>query len=324
MSILALSNSNGEFPHVGKIAALADPAFQPYGLSPGGTIRDGQLVPMSFLLPAAPSGTVFVHFRVEYDIETPTNTSIDGHWLSIYDADNNLLARADILDAKLRPQAYGDTTVAGASMPMLSLMTIDVAVTVGATISVSVYLAGSLVSTAVANNTAGKGVPAQVVIDPFDLADNSGAKVGFSEIVVTDGEDTRAWRLSMLSPAGAGNYAQWAGGATELADDLSLTGASPTAPGQRVSSTLSAYAGPATPAGIRAVVARANLVASTAGGSQVRQFLRIGGVDYDGPIHNLTSTMAAYNAEWAVNPATGLPWTTADLAGVEIGLKSEA
>ena len=48
--------------------------------------------------------------------------------------------------------------------------------------------------------------------------------------------------------------------------------------------------------------------------------LRIGGTNYDAPGQAPSgAALEVLSSEWATNPATGQPWTWADLAGLEIG-----
>jgi hypothetical protein len=48
--------------------------------------------------------------------------------------------------------------------------------------------------------------------------------------------------------------------------------------------------------------------------------IRIGGSDYSGPTETLTDNYQTYSIVWANNPATGNPWSWADLIGLEAGV----
>lgn len=54
-------------------------------------------------------------------------------------------------------------------------------------------------------------------------------------------------------------------------------------------------------------------------GHTIRAFLRIAGTDYFGAAQTTGATYAMLTWVWALNPATATAWTTADLAGVELG-----
>ena len=49
--------------------------------------------------------------------------------------------------------------------------------------------------------------------------------------------------------------------------------------------------------------------------------VRVNGVDYDGPDFNPLTTFNWWSEVRAVNPNTGLPWTVADIAALEVGMK---
>ena len=65
------------------------------------------------------------------------------------------------------------------------------------------------------------------------------------------------------------------------------------------------------------VYCRARLTQST---GAVKPVVRIAGTLYLGTEQNLTSSYVNYNYKWAVNPATGSPWTWSDVNGLEAGL----
>lgn len=56
------------------------------------------------------------------------------------------------------------------------------------------------------------------------------------------------------------------------------------------------------------------------GTASIKNFVRIGGVDYDGTGQAITSAYANYTEVWATNPATGQAWTVADINSLEAGL----
>lgn len=73
---------------------------------------------------------------------------------------------------------------------------------------------------------------------------------------------------------------------------------------------------------INSVTVTGRATRSGTGTASIRIFLRIGGTDYDGDSQNLPSAAAYanYTQGWTTNPATGLAWTTADLAALEAGV----
>lgn len=53
-----------------------------------------------------------------------------------------------------------------------------------------------------------------------------------------------------------------------------------------------------------------------------REFLRIGGVDYNGTEHTLAETYGRWTSTWVLNPATGLAWTAAELLALQGGYEA--
>jgi hypothetical protein len=58
-----------------------------------------------------------------------------------------------------------------------------------------------------------------------------------------------------------------------------------------------------------------------AGARQVCGVVRVGSTDYDGPSKTLLTTFAYVTALWPMNPATGAPWTPAEITALEAGMK---
>lgn len=61
----------------------------------------------------------------------------------------------------------------------------------------------------------------------------------------------------------------------------------------------------------------------TSGTPTFKNFLRIGGVNYDGSTtHTATSAYKCYVEVWNTNPATGLAWTDSDIDGLQAGISA--
>jgi hypothetical protein len=123
-----------------------------------------------------------------------------------------------------------------------------------------------------------------------------------------------------FTAAGAANDWQCIDDPVGAPDDattrVSLTG---TTTPTRESAVLGAYGSGGT---INSVTITGRAIRSGTGTGSIRIFLRIGGTDYDGDSQNLPSgaSYANYTQAWATNPATGLAWTSADLAALEAGV----
>ncbi len=148
----------------------------------------------------------------------------------------------------------------------------------------------------------------------------AGGAMSVSELVVSD-EPTLGRRFALVRPSGAGAAADWTGGYAELGDLDPLSVAAADAPGQRVSGVV-AWTPPAGASIERLALAGVGVRGAASGVAAAAPYLRLAGVDHDGPATPLAQTPTAFMAEWAINPATGLPWAAGDLSGAEIGLAS--
>ena len=326
MAILTVSNIAMDFGGLATdttSTAERDSAYSPTGLS----VNSTQPIGLAWDSPAVSDDTWF-HFRTRTD-SNHTSSAADGYWLTFKNAIGQNVARIDVSNGQIAAEAHGDAIVTGTYFTLggSTKVTLDVLVSfAGGNITVSVYTSGSPtpISTATAANVSAKAKPVLAFFDNNDISSSSNATWYYSEFIVTDGEDTRGWRLATLEPNTDGNYTAWTGGASELGDTDAATLAQSGAGGERVSWNPTAYGGPASPSSIRAVVGKANVARGDASSpSQVTQFLRIASTDYDGAAQVLAEgEQKAVLEVWDNNPNTASPWNTTDLAALEMGLLS--
>jgi hypothetical protein len=324
MAILFVNNSPLLFGNYLTTSTLErDSAYSPYGIITDAVFDNQSSSPMrpNVFIDAA-VGDLWVHFRARSSGDVFDSDS-DGDLFEAYDANGDLVARLDATNGDFRAEAIGDTNVFGASTFTWAdnqNKTIDMRIAVGANVEVFVYENGTLVSSASAANTGAKLIPVDLIWRVVDLNDVSNpGEWYFSEFIVTDGEDTRGWRLATLEAASAGFYTDFVGDFNQLGDRQLVSGAASATDGDRVSSGLSAYGGAAST--VRAVVNVANAQRGPAGISQLTQFLRIGGTDYSGATETFaTGEKKQLIQVWNDNPATAVPWVTGDLATLEMGL----
>lgn len=145
----------------------------------------------------------------------------------------------------------------------------------------------------------------------------------YSEFIVTDGaESTLGWRVATLEPNLAGTHTAWDGVPANLVNFGDGLGISTPTPNVKESWTLSAYAGPATSSGVRAVVNKLLANTGASGPTQMTPFIRHAATDVDGTV--FTPNGSIHMDVMDTNPQTTLGWDTADLAALEIGVKSTA
>ena len=289
----------------------------------------GEAFPVKFVAPAADMNLAFA-VRMPSHLNT-TNTSLDGHWIAFYDTADTLIGKLDITDA--RPRAYvsdggaNDQNSATYSLGVDSgfyqyVIRLQVTPT---DITMRIFVGGAQVAMATCTNATGITAVARASFDHDDClttSSGSNASIYYSEIRVMDGESLIDTRMHSRTALADGHHTDWAGGAAMLHVAGDGTRAASDTAGERMSSTLAAYGGPAAPSGVRAVALQARLQRGGSGPAQARQFLRITGTDYDGA--DVTPDDVTFAPElqvWDNNPATLAAWDTADL-GFEIGLQS--
>lgn len=142
----------------------------------------------------------------------------------------------------------------------------------------------------------------------------------FSEILVADG-DTRNARLNLLRATAEGGETDWVGAAAALADDDPTSGMTTLSADQRETLQLGAYVGAAN---ISQVMVVTQSLTGANAPQNLRHTVRMGAVNYDGPVDQPLGDTLQYNlTDFQINPATSLPWVSADLASLEMGFISK-
>lgn len=142
----------------------------------------------------------------------------------------------------------------------------------------------------------------------------------WSEIIVADA-DTRNARLDLLRPVSGGHYGQWGGLLSALADDDPTTGMTTTLDNQKQSTVLSPYGGAEN---ISNIVQVTTSVRGLNSPEQLAHFIRMSGVDYQyATVYDVPESKEFQITDWNTNPATSLPWSSADLTNIEFGFESK-
>lgn len=273
------------------------------------------------IVPSAASTDFWLHLRMR--LPAMNYTASDGIFCSFWDAAGLRIGYVDINDGNLFLVADNGTISALAPIGYTASLTYTYDVHIrldGSGILIEWYTNGALAATATRPTTGGRSGVAYVKFDMDDVTGINGSPFAVSEVICTDGEPTIGWRLATLTPNANGTYGEWLGGFADiqnLNDGSSIKAATA---GLRESFTTTAYGGNASPAGVRAVIVGAFAQKGQTGPQQLAAFARIAGTNYDLPA--VTPPGGKYNFEFAVNPATGLPWATADLATTEFGFLS--
>lgn len=293
---------------------------------------------MSCQFPPSSSDTTWAHFVWGSNAVYGSGSSqeLDMNGFTLVNAAGKILGGVNIdkptnNPARIQAFAFGTTRVKDTNFHVFSATTphqIDVKMEiddVAKEITVEVYVNGGLLGVAVSAYSGTRPAnPVHAIWHNTSLATNNNF-VYLREVIITDDEDPRSWRLSQQFPSAQGNYDQWQGGYEELADASRASRALSDTAGQRTSMTFTGYNGPVAEGGVRAVMLNIFGAAGVYGGpDRVEPFIRSGTTDYDlGPI-TLTKNDNYYPVEIDEDPATSSPWASVDLDGMEIGLVSRA
>ncbi|MCA0871387.1 hypothetical protein LCL97_11165 [Seohaeicola saemankumensis] len=266
-----------------------------------------------------------------YDDFNRTSTG-DGYFGTVA-LPNVDIAHIDLSNGSMRldytSSSYAAPNVQGAAVtgiPDATLFTLDVHIETGAAVAgnaddyrVTMYVDLNQIGQATwtATKVDGQGA-SRFDFGGTDFLDGND-RFFISNVLVSD-QDTRGRRFRILRPTGAGALATAVGGHAELGDGDPATFAYARAAGDAVTSGLTPGATPPGTIGKVILASYARNAVESPNPALVVNRLRIGGTNHDAAGQAPTgASLEALTSEWALNPDTGLPWTWADLAGLEIG-----
>jgi len=317
MKVLFASNNKvdwGNNPTTSVDGTKYDNTRVPYGIVLPGSVT----VPMVDFHKASTTGVVWYHFRIK--LLNTFGISQDGYMIDIMDSAGAILGRVDFLNGFAAAQVYGDSMVTGiygGAWGNTAILDVDMSISVTAsTILMNLYLGQALISTAsVANVVSGRTSARRM---DFNLFDVLGTHV-FSEFIAAE-TDTRGSRLRRLDVGNAfGTYNGWAGAITALSDDDTTTGLISNTAAQRTSGAIAAITGAPI---IGALVSVSQASHGATGPYQMKQTVRMAGINYDGILTPLSQNKNVYTECWELNPAVTAAWTATSVNTVEAGLLS--
>ncbi len=278
---------------------------------------------------AAPLGDLWLGFRyVPPNMDANSISRSEASFLEFYDAANVMIAQIKPVTSTNRYHAIatGDTSVQGSSSyiaPNGQPQWIDVRLSVGAAITLELYVEGVLQTAATAANTGGKGKPRHVLFANTALHSSVSTRTWYyAHIAVLDGVSTIGRRFVRRSPNAIASFNQMVGSIDALKDSDISTRVASTAAGQRMSFSLTGPTGPASVSAIAGLHLKQIAQAGTDGPDATAGFLRMGGVNYDAPPLTVpTLAPKALYSSWAVNPADASPWSNLTLP-TEVGIVS--
>lgn len=322
-NIVFASNNITHFPNAnaGSVVGSFDPQRVPYTIA---VENREELNSPTF--PAVAGDDTWFHFRTYFDSLQFGGTDT---LLKAYDDSDHLLfdVRKRLNDFSYAPAIDifdGDqtnTVNCTIQMTLQKSNSVDIRFTrTNLLLRVEVYVNGSLSgSTQFGSNNNDYGKPVRFTlggayVEAIDDIQH------YSEIIVADG-DTRNARLDLLRPAAAGHYDSWDGLLASLADDDTTTGMTTVDPNTRHTMTMSTYNGASN---ISNFIAVSQTTRGQNSPSKLKHSVRLSGVDYDGPEHDIDYALAYQITDYAINPATSLPWEGSDIAAIETGFVSVA
>lgn len=297
----------------------------PYSLQ----VAENQSMSSIEFLPVAGDVT-WIHFRMYF------TQAIDGNFQSysfplikVFDENANLLLAMNKISYfdplwQLRIYVYHDSGSINGDQQFpfnqSKMNTVDIRYEkTGALINLKLYVNGGLAKEIEYTGTNSFGKPVAMQIGAAFAKGANQQHV--SEFIVAD-DDTRNARLNLLRPTATGGESAWVGIATDLADNDPTSGMTSITAEERQTLQLSAYVGAGN---LSSLVISTVALAGANAPQNIRHTVRMDTTNYDGPTDLPLGTTLKYGlTDFQINPALGIPWTSADLGSLEMGFISKA
>jgi len=267
-----------------------------------------------------------------FDLYTPVTQSLsaDGSWCRGICDDNALGFYIDMADGSLLPRIYdaaGGSTIGTSFVLPVGLNTFDIYWSDdGTTAILEIYSNGVLIGSATrtSTSTGNRGAIKRIQFENNDIVGSSAD--GYMSQIIWSNVSTVSLKMQEIAPSAVGNYTDLSATITEVNDDDGTTGWASATATEKQSFTIAGYTAPAGRI-IHSVVPGFKMRTGATGPQNIRPFLRISAVDYNGPadIGPFAPTKNGFvGHDWALNPATGLAWTSAEVAAIEAGFEVKA
>jgi len=256
--------------------------------------------------------------------QSGTTNSHDTNWVEFIDPQANLVGRIRLDGNTMYFSVFGDTTVesTGTVIPVNTPVVIDFELSINSNIDIvaSAYVNNTLQFSATVTNSNNKSNPNLLKFDN----DDSNFSLYASEIIIAD-EDTRGFRLREFKPQSFGSFQQWDGTVSSVVDSSLATGVSTDVADARVSFGVDNLDNVNAGDIINRIVVQSHAQRGTTGLTSINNFFRYSdGSIEDGPDIALDEFGDWYVDEYVNNPDTGSPWTPAELAGLQLGIRARA
>lgn len=306
--------------------ATFDPTYAPYSLRPYAYDSGYIAMTVSPVLPDVITFDNWVQFKMYRSgpLGGPGSSSFNA--FTIYDQENTRLVRINVaangsylylqIGDEIIPNQIDITGFLGAGV----LQTVSIQITQdGTDHTVNLYIDGILQATITEPNTVQKALG---VLKVQNTSYSNPHAWHLSEILMTDGESPLGARVLTTLPTGVATVNDWVGDWSSLADDDTASGISTDQSAQRIAGGFTAYSGPQSPIGIRAVVQSIRYVDNNSG-LNVKGFLRSGSTNIDTFSYSHSDESRVFTV-WDDNPFTSTDWEVADIDQVEGGVRSDS
>lgn len=258
----------------------------------------------------------WIHFRVSIGGWT---SYADGNLLYVHNSAGTQIFRIDVLDKKIRG-IYHTSTGGTSSIDLLQVAPSTVVVDLHCYRSGSEAKADLYFDEALITSLSSPGTNYELATIRFSQISttNSDGMTNFSEFIAAD-EDTRGMRVKTVVPTGDDATHNWNGSYTAIDEyDDTADGISSGTSGE---TALFAHANDLAMNNVHSFTIASRVAASASNGAQ--GLVRLNGTNYETPfLYPLTAGEQTNFAVFTTNPATGLPFTAAELNSMAFGIKS--
>lgn len=218
-------------------------------------------------------------------------------------------------------------SLGSAVMTSEGLFRFDCYIKVGSPGQVRLYINNiPVLSSVTVDTTFGGAVAAFNTVRFCPVGVTSNAITHVSEVIVADWNTIGA-KVVSRAPNAAGSWNEWTGSSYQAVDEVNPASdflLSPAA-NQRFSANFADFPALASGESVEGVKVAAAAIRDAGGPQNLNFFCRIDGTDFDSPDQPVPTVQltATPNSQFvATNPATGTPWSLAELNAAEFGVRS--